>query len=180
MRFRRCELEAKAWRQYVSQWGNGGVPKQRDVEAFMRDTESNLELRQKVLGELRERAHGQASLQLGIVSAGLAVFAIFIGLTPAPSTWIEQGVSVQEISTRYGQLIGCVLAVFVIGLTTAVFHQQRARHATSYLAAYQEALAAGPTSKSRPAKASMCCTCRSDHQDCDRRTRRARWFIAFG
>lgn len=180
MRVRRREPEAKAWRQYVSQWGNGGVPRQKDVDAFTRDVKLNLELRQKVLGELRERAHGQASLQLGIVSAGLAVFAIFVGLTPAPSTWIEQGVSVQEISTRYGQLIGCILAVFVIGLSVAVFHQQRARHATSYLAAYEEALTAASAPMSTPAIAPTCCTCTSDCKDCRRGIRRARWFIALG
>lgn len=145
MILRKVEPDAQDWKAYMPRWGNGGVPKQKEVNVFHSAITNKPELRQKVIGELRERAHGQSALQLSIVSAGLAVFAIFIGITPSPSDWISQGADVQDFIGLFQGLMICIGAFFVVGMAQAVYLQQRARHAASYLAAYEENYAQSPT-----------------------------------
>lgn len=122
--------------------GNGGVPQQLDVDRFVDAIRGKPELRQKVIGELRESAHEQAGLQLGMVVAAISIFAIILGLGPNPSTSLAQGGSVESFVTFVASVVACLLVFFAVCTGVLTFVQGRTRHAISYLAAYEEGIQA--------------------------------------
>ena len=124
--------DARLWKKYMSKRGNGGVPSCIDVEKFSIDTRSNPELRLKVLSELRERAHmgtsnlfGQAALSI----SALAIFATVLG-----------SVVDQESLVILFYFSGLALLIAISVPALAIVMDSKSRHATSWLAAYLEAI----------------------------------------
>ena len=133
---------AAAWKSYMPQRGNGGVPTEREVLRYLRDTRRNRELRQKVLGELREVASEGPELLVNIVTSGLAVLTVLATIAVAVTAPMLSGQSgsAGDVALSYlGWIALFVVFVFIVGIQLAIFQKARARHAASWLAAYDEA-----------------------------------------
>lgn len=131
--------DAEAWKDFMPQPGNGGVPQHREVEAFKSAVQDNDELRQKVIGELRERSEGQPAIQLGILVASLSAFAIIVTMFPRTLD-LTSASSLELFQSLFLTTGACVLALFMLGAALTAHQQSRTRHASSYLQAYLEVL----------------------------------------
>lgn len=126
----------------MPQRGNGGVPTEREVRRYLTDTRRNAELRQKVLAELRERSGMEASLLVNSVIAGIAILAVFATVAAAATSALavnDAGAGADAAIGVYTSLGRTAVAIFVIGIGAAIVRQGRSRHASSWLAAYEEA-----------------------------------------
>jgi hypothetical protein len=127
--------KAKTWRSFMPKRGNGGVPYQEDVDAFVQAAKAEPEIRQKVLSELREVSHSPIAILLGMLSAGLTSLGVIVAIV---------GKSVQSDADALLQLLygvgGGVLAIVVLTFILLIWAQARTRHAQTWLRAYEDAL----------------------------------------
>lgn len=146
--------EAAAWKSYMPQRGNGGVPTQRDVDRYIRDTSAARELRQKVLSELRERSAMGPELVMTMMTTTVAIFAVLATIVAAfLSALASQDPAVAlDASTSFYLALGVpALGVFILGTALATAQRLRRNHAASWLAAYSEAEDATlPLTSNRP------------------------------
>lgn len=140
--------EAAAWKSYMPQRGNGGVPTQREVDRYVQDASVAPELRQKVLGELRERSATGPELVLTMMTTTLAIFAVLATIVAAflSALATQNSALALDASTSFYLALGIpALGVFFLGTVLATAQRLRRNHATSWLAAYSEAETARKT-----------------------------------
>ena len=118
--------------------GNGGVPLIRDIVFFLEVARFNEKLRLKVLSELRERAHGAGSAAASIASLSLTTLAIAVTLV------VNLG-GTSLSGDLYIFLARAILVNFAFLGVVLIWGQARARHAASWLAAYEDALLTATT-----------------------------------
>lgn len=125
----------------MPQRGNGGVPTEREVVRYLRDTRRNPELRQKVLGELREVASEGPELLTNMVASAVAVLTVMATIAVAVTAPMlsDRSPGGEGTAVAYlGWIAVFVVVVFTVGIQLAILQKARARHAASWLAAFVE------------------------------------------
>lgn len=120
---------------------NGRVPTQADVAAFLRAAKDR-DLRQRVLGELRDRAGLGTGLWLPLLTAGTALFAVAAATVgPVISVLTKADADAAFwFALWFYVIVGVASAVlFLVCFLGAHSRQLKARVAGVWLTAYSEA-----------------------------------------
>lgn len=146
---RQVHRDAVTWEDFMPKRGNGGVPQHQEVDHFRRAIKGNDELRQKVMGELRELAGLRAAYEFALLTATLALYAVVASLVIRPLDALEGESWYAEFATVVLGMAGIGVAAFLFLSIRASLVLSRARHASSYLEAYSEVLSR-PKTATRP------------------------------
>jgi len=146
---RQVHRVAVTWEDFMPKRGNGGVTQHEEVDHFRRAIKGNDELRQKVMGELRELAGLRAAYEFALLTATLALYAVVASLVIRPLDALERESWYAEFATVVLGMAGTGVAAFLFLSIRASLVLSKARHASSYLEAYSEVLSR-PKTATRP------------------------------
>ena len=135
------ESEQERWERFMPKRTNGRVPTEADVIAYLQAA-NDADLRQKVLGELRDRSQLGPGMFLQLLGAGTAMFAVLA--TTAASVISSIAASDSETAFEfsivfYVAIVTATVILFVVCLLSAIVRQLKSRVAAVWLAAYEEA-----------------------------------------
>ncbi|WP_185042166.1 MULTISPECIES: hypothetical protein [unclassified Curtobacterium] len=133
--------EQDRWKHFMPKRTNGRVPTEADVTAYLRAAK-DADLRQKVLGELRDRSQLGPGLFLQLLGAGTAMFAILA----ATASSVISSIAASDSDTAFGfslvfyvVIVTATVIFFVVCFLSAIVRQLKSRVAAVWLAAYEEA-----------------------------------------